>query len=88
MKVEGGLAPLEMSVLAADGLVLRGTLAYPARAAGPFPLAVLAHQYPATRDSLAPLVTVQARKFERAIQRGRGPSRLASGNPDIARGRP
>jgi dienelactone hydrolase len=56
MRVEGGLAPLEMSVLAADGLVLRGTLAYPTRAAGPFPLAVLAHQYPATRDSFAPLV--------------------------------
>jgi dienelactone hydrolase len=44
-----------MSVLAADGLVLKGTLAYPARAAGPFPLAILAHQYPATRDSFAPL---------------------------------
>ena len=57
MKVEGGLAGLEMSVLAADGLVLKGTLAYPARAAGPFPLAVLAHQYPATRDSFTPLVT-------------------------------
>lgn len=56
MKVEGGLAPLEMSVRAADGLVLKGTLAYPARASGPFPLAVLAHQYPATRDSFAPLV--------------------------------
>jgi len=56
MKVEGGLAPLDMSVLAADGLVLKGTLAYPARASAPFPLAVLAHQYPATRDTFAPLI--------------------------------
>ena len=52
----GGLAPLEMSVLAADGVVLKGTLAYPGQGTGPFPLAVLAHQYPATRDSFAPLV--------------------------------
>jgi len=50
------LAPLEMSVLAADGLVLKGTLIYPPGAAGQgFPLAVLAHQYPATRDSWSPL---------------------------------
>jgi dienelactone hydrolase len=51
------LAPLEMSVPAADGLVLKGTLTYPAgRPGAVFPLAVLAHQYPATRDSFAPLV--------------------------------
>ncbi|HKU62052.1 MAG TPA: alpha/beta fold hydrolase, partial [Gemmatimonadales bacterium] len=51
------LAPLEMSVPAGDGLVLKGTLAYPPGAAGQgFPLAVLAHQYPATRDSWSPLV--------------------------------
>ena len=51
------LAPLEMSVPAADGLVLKGTLTYPTGRPGePFPLAVLAHQYPATRDSFAPLV--------------------------------
>jgi alpha-beta hydrolase superfamily lysophospholipase len=51
------LAPLEMSVPASDGLILKGTLTYPARAAGSsYPLAVLAHQYPATRDSYAPLV--------------------------------
>jgi dienelactone hydrolase len=50
------LAPLEMSVLAADGLVLKGTLTYPKKYTGAaFPLAVLAHQYPATRDSYAPL---------------------------------
>ena len=51
------LAPLEMSVPAGDGLVLKGTLSYPPGAAGQgFPLAVLAHQYPATRDSWSPLV--------------------------------
>ena len=51
------LAPLEMSVPAADGLVLKGTLTYPTgRPGAVFPLAVLAHQYPATRDSFAPLV--------------------------------
>jgi dienelactone hydrolase len=50
------LAPLEMSVPAADGLVLKGTLTYPKKYAGAaFPLAVLAHQYPATRDSYGPL---------------------------------
>jgi dienelactone hydrolase len=51
------LAPLEMSVPASDGLILKGTLTYPETPAGTeFPLAVLAHQYPATRDSFAPLV--------------------------------
>jgi pimeloyl-ACP methyl ester carboxylesterase len=51
------LAPLEMSVPARDGLILKGTLTYPDTYAGVgFPLAVLAHQYPATRDSYAPLV--------------------------------
>ena len=52
------LGPLEMSVLAADGLVLKGVLEYPDVAAGRprFPLAVLAHQYPSTSDSYAPLV--------------------------------
>jgi len=51
------LAPLEMSVAAADGVVLKGTLSYPGEYAGAaFPLAVLTHQYPATRDSYAPLV--------------------------------
>jgi pimeloyl-ACP methyl ester carboxylesterase len=46
-----------MSVPAGDGLVLKGTLNYPPGAAGQgFPLAVLAHQYPATRDSWSPLV--------------------------------
>lgn len=52
------LGPLEMSVLAADGLVLKGVLEYPHAAEGKprYPLAVLAHQYPATSDSYAPLV--------------------------------
>jgi pimeloyl-ACP methyl ester carboxylesterase len=51
------LAPLQMSVPATDGIVLRGTFAYPAGAPrSPLPLAVLAHQYPSTRDSFAPLV--------------------------------
>src|SRR4051812_25897611 len=46
-----------MSVPAGDGLVLKGTLTYPDEYAGVgFPLVVLAHQYPATRDSYAPLV--------------------------------
>ena len=86
MKVEGGLAALEMSVLAADGLVLKGTLAYPARAAGPFPLAVLAHQYPATRDSFAPLVSdlhqlgVATLAFD---QRGHGASIQSADGPRV-----
>ena len=51
------LSPLDMSVPAADGLVLKGTLTYPTGKPGTvYPLAVLAHQYPATRDSYGPLV--------------------------------
>jgi pimeloyl-ACP methyl ester carboxylesterase len=51
------LAALDMSVPAADGLVLKGTLTYPSGRAGTvYPLAILAHQYPSTRDSFAPLV--------------------------------
>ena len=47
-----------MSVLANDGIVLKGTLRYPADYAGDsFPLAVLAHQYPATARSFDPLVS-------------------------------
>lgn len=50
------LSPLEMTVLAADGLILRGVLAYPeTTTTRRYPLAVLAHQYPATSDSYAPL---------------------------------
>lgn len=51
------LLPLTMSVPAADGVVLRGQLAYPALDPGArAPLAVLVHQYPAARDSYAPLI--------------------------------
>jgi alpha-beta hydrolase superfamily lysophospholipase len=51
------LAPLRMSVPASDGLILKGLLTYPQGATGrSYPLAVLAHQYPATHDSYAPLV--------------------------------
>ena len=50
------LAQLEMSVPAADGLILKGTLTYPTGRPGErLPFAVLAHEYPATRDSFAPL---------------------------------
>ncbi len=50
------LAPLQMSVPASDGPILKGAPTYPPRATGRrYPLAVLAHQYPITRDSYAPL---------------------------------
>jgi pimeloyl-ACP methyl ester carboxylesterase len=49
-------APLHPSIPAADGVILRGELVYPAgNPGGSCPLAVLAHQYPATRDSFSPL---------------------------------
>jgi dienelactone hydrolase len=79
------LAPLDMSVAAADGLVLKGTLTYPANYAGAaFPLVVLAHQYPATRDSYAPLA---ADLWESGIatlafdERGHGASILSREGP-------
>ncbi|MEP7327178.1 MAG: hypothetical protein ABI836_14600 [Gemmatimonadota bacterium] len=51
------LSPLELSVATADGVVLKGILAYPETAPGTkYPLAVLAHQYPATGDSYGPLL--------------------------------
>ncbi|HEU4698526.1 MAG TPA: alpha/beta hydrolase [Gemmatimonadales bacterium] len=51
------LGPLEMTVVAGDGLVLKGVLEYPDSPAGErYPLAVLAHQYPSTADSYAPLI--------------------------------
>ena len=56
MPVYPALAPLHMAIAAEDGLVLRGALVYPHRRTGTrYPLAVLAHQYPSTRDSYAPL---------------------------------
>ena len=51
------LATLQMSVPASDGLILKGALTYPPGATGrSYPLAVLAHQYPATYESYAPLM--------------------------------
>lgn len=51
------LPPLRFTLRAEDGLLLRGELRYPARTPDrPFPLAVLAHQWPATRASWGPLV--------------------------------
>lgn len=50
------LSPLHFAIPATDGLILRGTLTYPHGHAGTsYPLAVLAHQYPSTHDSFAPL---------------------------------
>jgi dienelactone hydrolase len=49
------LAPLHPAIPAEDGLVLRGTLTYPHGNIGSqYPVAVMAHQYPATSDSFAP----------------------------------
>jgi dienelactone hydrolase len=81
------LAPLEMSVPAGDGLVLKGTLSYPKKYTGAaFPLAVLAHQYPATRDSYGPLV---ADLLESGIatlafdERGHGASIISPSGPVV-----
>lgn len=50
------LAPLRMSVPAWEGPILKGAPTYPPGATGRrYPLAVLAHQYPTTRDRHAPL---------------------------------
>lgn len=49
--------PLDMVIKAEDGLLLRGRLRYPdGPPKGRWPLAVLAHQWPATRASFAPLI--------------------------------
>ena len=49
------LAPQHPAIPAADGLILRGVLTYPhGRVGTRYPLAVMAHQYPATHDSFAP----------------------------------
>jgi dienelactone hydrolase len=79
------LAPQEMSVPAGDGLILKGSLTYPAGGGGTaFPLAILAHQYPATRDSFSPLVDdlldlgVAALAFD---ERGHGASILGPHGP-------
>ncbi len=79
------LAPLEMSVVASDGLLLKGVLRYPQSPVGQhFPLAVLAHQYPSTGDSYSPLVVdllalgVATLAFD---QRGHGASIQSPGGP-------
>ena len=79
------LSPLEMSVPAVDGLVLKGTLTYPTGRPGTiYPLAVLAHQYPATRDSFGPLVRellaagIATLAFD---ERGHGASIFGSNGP-------
>ena len=76
-----------MSVPAADGLILKGTLTYPDTYAGiAFPLAILAHQYPATRDSYAPLTAdlVQSGAATLAFDlRGHGASIISKGGPLI-----
>jgi dienelactone hydrolase len=81
------LAPLEMSVPARDGLILKGTLTYPEEYAGAgFPLAVLAHQYPATRDSYAPLVAdlVESGIATLAFDlRGHGASIISPAGPTV-----
>jgi len=57
MSLPSPLAPLDMTVPAGDGLLLKGVLAYPEFPVGVrYPLAVLAHQYPATADSFSPLI--------------------------------
>ena len=51
------LTPLRLSVPASDGLLLKGTLTSPPGATGrSYRLAVLAHEYSSTRDSLSPLL--------------------------------
>jgi pimeloyl-ACP methyl ester carboxylesterase len=76
-----------MSVAAADGVVLKGTLTYPNKSAGTaLPLAVLAHQYPATRDSYAPLVADLAQAGVAALafdQRGHGASIVSPAGPCV-----
>ena len=81
------LAPLRMSVPASDGLILKGELSYPAGATDrAAPLAVLAHQYPSTRDSFAPLAAdllaagIAVLAFD---QRGHGESIVSPRGPVI-----
>ncbi|HET8633367.1 MAG TPA: alpha/beta fold hydrolase [Gemmatimonadales bacterium] len=83
-----GLAPIGMSVRASDGLVLKGELRYPDGASGQrWPLAVLAHQYPADRHSFQPLITdllamgVATLAFD---ERGHGESIAGPDGPVVA----
>ena len=81
------LSPLEMSVLSADGIILKGILEYPDSVPGTgFPLAVLSHQYPATADSFGPLVEdlldvgLACLAFD---QRGHGASVMGAAGPVV-----
>lgn len=57
MSLPPPLGSLEMTVEAGDGLILKGSQTYPDLTdGGDYPLAVLAHQHPATADSYAPLI--------------------------------
>jgi pimeloyl-ACP methyl ester carboxylesterase len=76
-----------MTVAAGDGLILKGVLAYPEMLASrPYPLAVLAHQYPTTADSYAPLLEdlldlgVATLAFD---QRGHGSSTVGLSGPVV-----
>jgi pimeloyl-ACP methyl ester carboxylesterase len=76
-----------MTVAAGDGLLLKGILAYPDQSLGSTsPLAVLAHQYPATADSFSPLVEdlldlgVAVLAFD---QRGHGASTTGPSGPVV-----
>jgi pimeloyl-ACP methyl ester carboxylesterase len=76
-----------MSVASADGVVLKGILAYPETApVTRYPLAVLAHQYPATGDSYGPLLDdlldlgIATLSFD---LRGHGASTTSAGGPVV-----
>jgi pimeloyl-ACP methyl ester carboxylesterase len=82
------LAPQHPAILAADGLILRGHLTYPhGRVGTRYPLAVMAHQYPATHDSFAPFFAdlhalgIATLAFD---MRGQGESIWTTSGPRIA----
>lgn len=82
------LAPQHPTILAADGLILRGHLTYPhGRVGTRYPLAVMAHQYPATHDSFAPFFAdlhalgIATLAFD---MRGQGESIWTTSGPRIA----
>jgi len=80
------LAPLDMSVRSSDGITLKGVLTYPSTSAQSFPLAILAHQYPGTRDTFAPLIAdllglgIATLAFD---QRGHGASIVGASGPVV-----
>jgi dienelactone hydrolase len=76
-----------MVLLTEDGILLRGRLVYPETPLGrPYPLAILAHQYPATADSYAPL-SEDLRKLGVAVlafdERGHGASTASLAGPVV-----